>query len=92
METQNGRFQKWCRGLTPQKVRFLLKWEPPRWKPLVLLLLIAGINASPDRDRILSETYDTVCVIADLAEAGNLPEAVIRYLMLFHRLYALVHS
>ena len=51
--------------------------------------IVAAINASPDRDRILSETYDTVCVIADLAEAGKNEEAVIRYLMLFHQLYVL---
>lgn len=52
--------------------------------------IVAAINASPDKDRILSKIYDDILVIVDLVDAGKNDEAVIRYLMLFLRLFKLV--
>jgi len=51
--------------------------------------IVAAIEARSDKDQILSETYDSISGIVDLIEDGKNDEAVIRYLMLFHRLFKL---
>lgn len=50
--------------------------------------IVSAINASKDKDQILRETYETICKIVSLVEEGKTDEAIIRYLMLFHNLYA----
>lgn len=49
-------------------------------------LIVQAINSANERDAILEDTYQKIVSIVKTIEVGKNEEAVIQYMMLFHRL------
>ena len=49
-------------------------------------MIVKAINSSVERDAILEDTYQKIVSIVKIIEEGKNDEAVIQYMMLFHKL------